>query len=395
MVTPSWPSELHRIRSLNLLEAFNQLGYQVYLFSLLVHPEERKFVEPVKKMVEGYFLFEYPFSRGIKRVWQNLPFWPFYPWEYLFLKDGKIKQKVAEFAQKVQPDFLYIKRLRSLAFAGQLLNYYPTLLDTTDAMSLFYKNYQQVAGWKEKPIGWHEYWGYRRLEKQIEDNYPNLTWVAASRRDGQYLQEKVGVERVWVWPNVVELRREKQRKKASRKKKLRVVMSGLMNKAINYRPALEVVERIWPQVYHRLPQAELIVAGPNPVAALKKKDGWKGVRVVGYLLDLNVFLSQASLYLAWGTTPAGSRNKILQAAAAGLPIVACEDILKGLKIEKGTIVVVKTVDEAADRVVELLSNPREQEFLRQRGLKWVRKNYSLNSLKRRIKENLEGQNEGK
>ncbi len=389
MVTPSWPSELHRIRSLNLLKAFNQLGHQVYLFSLLVHPEERKFVEPVKRMVEGYFLFEYSFSRGMKRIWRNFYLWPFYPWEYLFLKDREVKQKVEKFAQKVKPDLLYVKRLRSLAFAGQLLNYYPTLLDTTDAMSLFYKNYRQVAGWKEKLIGWHEYLTYQRLEKQTKSNHPDLTWIVASRRDGQYLQEKVGVKRVWVWPNVVDLKRKKQRGRTKGKKKLQVVISGLMDKAINYRPALEVIEKIWPQVHYRLPQAELIIAGPHPVVELKKKAGWKGVKVVGYLPDLNEFLSQASLYLAWGTTPAGSRNKILQAAAAGLPIVAHKDILEGLEIGRGTVAVVKRVDKAADKVVELLSSPQKQELFRRKELEWVKKNYSLDSLKRTIEKSLE------
>jgi len=47
MVTPSLPSDLHRIRSLNLIKAFKALGYEVFLFSLLVHDKERRYLEDV------------------------------------------------------------------------------------------------------------------------------------------------------------------------------------------------------------------------------------------------------------------------------------------------------------------------------------------------------------
>ncbi len=388
MVTPSWPSELHRIRSLNLIKAFNELGIEVYLFSLLVHPEEGHYVEKVGRLVKDYQLIRYSFRHGIKEVVKHFWQWGGYPWEYLFLKDNEVREKLNNWAKEVNPDLLYIKRLRTLAISDDLLSHYPTLLDTTDAMSLFYKGYQKLTSGREKLIGWHEYKNYLKLERRIVKDYPSLRWIVSSPVDKSYLEERVGVRKIWLWPNVVDTRvwkGENRRKDSSQPK---IIFSGLMNKVINYRPALELINEIWPIIHPIFPGSQLLIVGPRPISSLRTKSGQKGVVVTGLVPDLKMILSQGYLYLAWGQTLAGSRNKILQAAAMGLPVVASREMIQGLdNVEEG-ITVVKTRGELIQSIKKILADDKLRNIMSWKARKWVSSNYSLDVLKKRVKKDL-------
>ncbi len=385
MITPSWPSELHRVRSLNLIRAFHRLGHQVFLFSLLVHDQEKKYVKEVKQLVVESVMIKYPFKKGVGRILKGVYLWPFYPWEYLFLQDQKVSQKLITFAQRIQPDLVYIKRLRTLAIAKDLINHYPTLLDTTDAMSLFYGNYKKIVSGKEKIIGWHEYLTYLKLEKAINSRYPNLTWVSCSQRDKDYLSRRIGVRKIWLWPNVA--RTYRPAKRLLPREKI-VAFSGLMDKAINYVPILGFLQSTWPQIKQRQPQAQLWIIGPRPIEFIRAYDGHNGVKVWGFVPDLNHLLSQVKVYISLGSTLAGSRNKILQAASIPLAIVAEAKSLAGLNQSETAV---KKVDQSIDlvqAVVELLSNDRKNLALSRKAQLWLKRNYSLAKLAKIISRDL-------
>ncbi len=384
MVTPSLPSPLHRVRSLNLIKAFKKLGYKVFLFSLLVHEEEKGYLDEVRGLVDDWEVVEYPMIKGVKKILKQIYYWPVYPWEYLFLRDQKIVKDLDYFARRVKPDLVYVKRLRTLAISEELIKDYPTLLDTTDVMSKFYLGQKElVRGW-QRLISWHEAWGYRRLEERVKDKYPNLNWVTCSLSDAKYLKEQVGVTKIWVWPNVVEDVDEK-----SDVTKGQVVMfSGLMDKAINYTAALEIINKIWPRVRKKLPKAKLWIVGPRPVSQLKRTDGQKGVRVLGYVKDIRLKMKKARVYLAWGKTVAGTRNKILQAAAWGVPVVAKQEMLQGLERGEGVVVVGEDEKEAAEWVVKLIKDDKLSRQVINRQREWVEKNYSLERLCQVIEKDL-------
>ncbi len=389
MVTPSLPSDLHRIRSLNLIKAFKALNYKIFLFSLLVHDKERRYLGQVKSLVDDLAVVEYPMAKGMFKILSNFYLWPFYPWEYLFVKDDRIKARLLKFTKEISPDLVYIKRLRTLAFSQELIDNYPTLLDTTDAMSLFYKGYQEIVLGKEKIIGWHEYLTYKRLEKLIGRRYPDLKWVACSQRDKRYLRKQAGIKMIWIWPNVAEISNDPGSSSLNSRNNdpgslLKVVFSGLMNKAINYVPALEIVDNIWPAVKKKLPESRLLIVGPKPVERLIKKDGLNGVRVVGFVEDLRSVLQQSDVYLAWGETIAGSRNKILQAAAAGVPVIASRSSVKGLVGWAGAIKVVNKQDRLVDSLVEVLRDRKLRHKLSRAAKKWVSRKYSLTKLTEKI-----------
>ncbi|NOY14906.1 MAG: glycosyltransferase, partial [bacterium] len=350
-----------------------------------VHQKEKRYLKQVKGLVDDLVVVEYPMSKGVMAVLSRFYLWPFYPWEYLFVEDSRIKNKLLKFAEKISPDLVYIKRLRTLAFSQELVDLYPALLDTTDAMSLFYKGCQKMVSGKDKIIGWHEHLTYKRLEKTIGRRYPDLRWITCSQRDKNYLRKQAGIKKIWVWPNVVEVSDNPgplslSSRDDNSRSSWQVVFSGLMDKAINYVPALEIVDKVWPAVRQKFPKSSLLIVGPKPVKQLAKKDGLNGVKIVGFVKDLRSILKQADVYVAWGKTIAGSRNKILQALAAGLPVVAGRDSVRGLENWTGAVEVASSPEEVANGLIKVMEDNKLRQKLKRAGREWVSKKYSLAKL---------------
>jgi glycosyltransferase involved in cell wall biosynthesis len=83
--------------------------------------------------------------------------------------------------------------------------------------------------------------------------------------------------------------------------------------------ALEKLLELWPDIERAVPGAELVVAG-RPARRERSLDV-PGVRVVGYVDDLDELLARSSVLLAPVPIGGGVRVKVLDAARHGLPVV--------------------------------------------------------------------------
>ena len=83
--------------------------------------------------------------------------------------------------------------------------------------------------------------------------------------------------------------------------------------------ALEKLFELWPGIERAVPGAELIVAG-RPASRERSVD-LPGVRIVGYVDDLDGLLARSSVLLAPVPIGGGVRVKVLEAVRHGLPVV--------------------------------------------------------------------------
>jgi polysaccharide biosynthesis protein PslH len=83
--------------------------------------------------------------------------------------------------------------------------------------------------------------------------------------------------------------------------------------------ALEKLLELWPGIAKAVPGAELIVAG-RPASGERSID-LPGLRIVGYVDDLDELLARSSVLLAPVPIGGGVRVKVLDAARHGLPVV--------------------------------------------------------------------------
>jgi glycosyltransferase involved in cell wall biosynthesis len=110
-----------------------------------------------------------------------------------------------------------------------------------------------------------------------------------------------------------------------------VVFCGVMNYGPNETAAIELAQVIWPQVRAQFPTARLLLVGSRPthaVRALSRADA--SVEVTGEVDDVRPYLWTSAVAAAPLRVARGVQNKVLEALAAGLPVVITPVVREGL-----------------------------------------------------------------
>ncbi|MFZ6030197.1 MAG: glycosyltransferase family 4 protein [Chloroflexota bacterium] len=115
-----------------------------------------------------------------------------------------------------------------------------------------------------------------------------------------------------------------------------LLFPGAMNWEPNITAALSFSEQAWPRICAAVPQARLVFAGYNPAAevlALSQTNA--RIQVAANPADMRPYFSQASVMIVPILKATGTRLKILQALAAGRPVVSTPVGAEGLQLTPG------------------------------------------------------------
>ena len=114
---------------------------------------------------------------------------------------------------------------------------------------------------------------------------------------------------------------------------------------------------IWPEVRRRLPGAQLTVAGARPPQRVLELDGRDGIAVAGEVPDLAPLYQRHQLLVVPLRAGSGTRLKILEAMACGLPVVSTTIGAEGIEGRPGEhLFVVDDPSSFADAVVAVLAD---------------------------------------
>jgi glycosyltransferase involved in cell wall biosynthesis len=129
---------------------------------------------------------------------------------------------------------------------------------------------------------------------------------------------------------------------------------------------------ILPIIRRSVPDVQLRIVGSNPSGAVQDLATVPGVTVTGHVPDVRPYLDGATLAVAPLRLARGTQNKILEAMAMSMPVVATSAAAKGIEAIPGRhLVVGNGSGEFAARVIELLRNPALREQLSMEGCRQV------------------------
>jgi sugar transferase (PEP-CTERM/EpsH1 system associated) len=111
----------------------------------------------------------------------------------------------------------------------------------------------------------------------------------------------------------------------------RLLFAGVMDYPPNIDAVMWFVSQVWPSIIDQWPQATFCIAGMNPVEKIKKLNGLNGIEVTGFVEDIKPYFDKANIFVAPFRLARGVQNKVLQAFASGLPVIATSMGAEGVK----------------------------------------------------------------
>jgi glycosyltransferase involved in cell wall biosynthesis len=188
--------------------------------------------------------------------------------------------------------------------------------------------------------------------------------VAVSQPDVELLRRWYGVENIHVVPNGVELR-DNSPDDVPEGGGLAFV--GSMDWVPNQDAVRWMVAEVLPLIRRRHSQVTLTIVGRNPPAWMRKMSG-NGIRVTGTVEDVQPYIKQSAVCVVPLRIGGGTRLKILEAMAAGRPVVSTSVGAEGLDFRPGReLIIADSPREFAREVAGLLSDEQRRRQLAQAG----------------------------
>ncbi|HVV75163.1 MAG TPA: glycosyltransferase family 4 protein [Mycobacteriales bacterium] len=190
-----------------------------------------------------------------------------------------------------------------------------------------------------------------RIEAHERRHYPAATRVVVvTAEDAALVRQASPDARVVVLPNGVEAGPEPVPASADPPV---LGFHGVFDSRANVEAATELVRDIWPRVRAEVPATTVLLAGRRPNREVRRLVG-NGVELRADVPDIRPVLSQMSVHVDWMRSGAGIKNKVLEAMAAGRPVVASERAAQGIGVG---VLVASDTQVAAARIVRLLRDP--------------------------------------
>jgi glycosyltransferase involved in cell wall biosynthesis len=158
--------------------------------------------------------------------------------------------------------------------------------------------------------------------------------VVCSEREQKELLGRDPRARVVVVENGVDTARFRAASNAGDRNEL--VFVGQMSYHANIEAIVWFVQSIWPAVRERYPQLTLSIVGSDPAPAVRALSSHSGVVVTGTVPDVLPYYQKAIASIVPLRTGGGTRLKILEAMAAGTPVISTAPGAEGLDITDGS-----------------------------------------------------------
>jgi glycosyltransferase involved in cell wall biosynthesis len=159
-----------------------------------------------------------------------------------------------------------------------------------------------------------------------------------------------------------------------------ILYVGTMSWGPNAAAARFLATEVLPRVQLRFPDARLRIIGRDPAPDIRALAERPNIEVTGAVPDVIPHLAEAHALAVPLESGGGTRLKILEAFAAGLPVVSTPVGCEGIRAEHGVHLLVSTRERMAQTLVTVLTNRLLAYGLAERARSLVREHYDWRSI---------------
>lgn len=285
----------------------------------------------------------------------------------------RLSALISSHARRYPPDLVHIEHLYMAQYASRFKST-PRVLDMHDV--LYRRLLRKIAlvrpSRPSRRAGLIDAFKAGPLERATLRRFSAV--LAVSAGDAALVRQQTPRTPVYIVPNGVDTRFFSPPSVEVREPLL--IMTANFGYYPNIDGARWFLGHIWPLLRHDYPSLRLLLVGRTDQDETAELGHHDGVEIIGEVDDVRPFVARSSVFVAPLRMGGGSRIKILEALAQGIPVVTTSVGREGLELEPGRhLLVSDTPREFADATSRLLTNSALRESLAQAGRTLVVERY--------------------
>jgi len=167
----------------------------------------------------------------------------------------------------------------------------------------------------------------------------------------------------------------------------RVLFVGSMEYYANVDAVTHFASQVWPLLYQRFADLKFTIVGRNPAPEVIALSDHPGIEVTGTVPDVRPYYREAFAVVVPLRVGSGTRLKILEAMAAGVPVVSTTLGAEGLEASPGTEILIGDTAESVVRAIGVLrASPETWRGIVEQGRALVARQYDWDILGDRLYE---------
>jgi len=300
----------------------------------------------------------------------------------------------AELAAEIRKALLMRSYDRIFVYCSAMAQYVeqidqiPVILDLVDVDSDKWTQYASAARLPWSAIYQREGIRLREYEREICEKVSRV--LVSTEREAELLRGISPSAPVQVIPNGVGAEFFEGSPALSAAAAPAVVFTGDMSYFPNQEAVIFFALQVLPLIRQSQPDARFLIVGRNPARNVLRLQNIPGVEVTGYVPDVRTYLAQARVSVAPFSIAAGIQNKIIEAMAYGLPVVATSRAIQGLSTSVAEMVETgNSPGELAAKILRLLDDAELARQTGSEGRRRVRADYNWEHALSKVLETLE------
>lgn len=371
-----------KLRIFGILKELSACGHELFLLAGHAGPVSANPLSSLCRNVEFYrppsnSSFSRPLIAGLRTL-----FSPF-PYVTAKFRNAQVVRAIRVFLTSQQFDLVFANfAFLADAVPEEVAKRVPVVLDEHESEGLLWRQYLRQANVLMKGFALINLlklvWFRRRLGSRI------AVILCASDREAAYARSVLPRNVVaWTVPNGVDSDGYGQISVSPDSKA--IILCGAMGVYRNAQAAIWFAQNIFPKIRREIADAELWVVGASPTAEVRALAQKSGIYVTGTVEDVRPYYQKAAVAVAPYRFGEGTKLKVLEAMACGVPLVSTSIGCQGIEVVDGQhVLIANTERDFARHVIGLLHDADKRAQLADASRRLIEEKYTWKTIVRNL-----------
>jgi sugar transferase (PEP-CTERM/EpsH1 system associated) len=389
---PYPPNKGDKIRSFNEIKYLSQ-RHEIHLACLADDPNGLKYEDELRKYCKTVrVVFINPQLAKLKSIFYLLTKQPLtIPYFY----SRELQRTIDHMLSTNDYDaiFCFSSPMAEYIFKSRVLNpqsgdHRPRSKLIMDFVDVDSDKWAQYARYARFPKSWIYRLESKRLseyEKRVAENFDHSIFVTQTEVEvfqklNPHIQSIIaisnGVDLDYFSPNFLHQESTTDHRPTTIDHRPTIVFTGAMDYYANIDGVVWFAKEILPLIKKEIPEIQFFIVGSNPTKEVLSLSSNNGVMVTGYVPDTREYLNKATVVVVPLRIARGIQNKILEAMAMGIPVVATPQAFEGIEAKPDKdLILGEDAGKIAEGVIKLIKEVSLRKSLSGCGRAVIEKNY--------------------